>query len=371
MTTTAVDTTDLKNKLSTREQPQGDTIYDLLEKQKPELARVLGQQSDRFARTVLTEVRRTPELLACSPMSLLGSLMYAAQLKVEPGPLGQAWLVPFWNNKTKRKEVQFILGYRGMIDLALRDGKVKSIVAREVCQRDDFEIDLGAETLRHRPFLGSGPRGDAYAYYGVAKLANGEVQHHVMRRDEIDRIRERAASSDKGPWATDYDAMARKTVIRQMSKYLPLSVDVATAIENDEVVQTWHPDDAERPLEAARVEPEVIDVPSGGDDDTPSPEDESSVSEPPDAEGEVSAGAGSTSPGAPSSPIADDADPTEVAVERVRELRGLAGGVATARKRALSTLLKKAGIPDDLSRLSPDDADLILKWFEQTGKGDG
>lgn len=235
-------TTDLTQQLATRAAAppakRGTTVADLIEQQKPQIALALPHHLDteRFARIALTELRRNPRLAACNPVSLLGALMQSAQLGLEPGPLGQAYLVPFGN------EVTFIIGYRGLIDLFRRSGEMLSIVAREVRDADEFEfwVDETGDRLRHVPNL-RGDRGQAYAYYAIARFRDGGQLVHVMTRDDIDRHRKRSRSKDSGPWQTDYDAMARKTVIRAMAPYLPLSAEVASAFDADERSHEWRP----------------------------------------------------------------------------------------------------------------------------------
>lgn len=215
--------------------PARRTIADLLEAQRHEIARALPAHldPDRFARIVLTECRRNPKLMQCTPASLLGALMQAAQLGIEPGPLQQCYLVPYGN------EVTFIVGYRGFIDLFRRSGAGATIVAREVCEHDEFSLEYrnDADQLVHVPNLRG--RGDPYAYYGLARMADGTQLVHVMTLDEIDRHRQRSKSKDSGPWKTDAVAMSRKTVIRAMAPYLPLSPEVAHALEADEGVYVF------------------------------------------------------------------------------------------------------------------------------------
>lgn len=225
--------------VATTGQPAGpaDEIRHLLEKMRPEIAKALpaGMTAERLLRVALTVIRQNPQLLACSQQSLLGALMVSAQLGLEPGPLGHCYLVPFWNNKTRTREVQFIVGYRGMIDLARRSGQLESIEAREVCEGDTFEFAYGLEPkLHHVPALED--RGEAYLYYGVARFTGGGHYFTVMPKSEIEKHRERSQAKDSGPWKTDYDAMARKTVIRAMSPFLPLSIVAAQAMASDEAV---------------------------------------------------------------------------------------------------------------------------------------
>ncbi|HEJ2203269.1 TPA: recombinase RecT, partial [Pseudomonas aeruginosa] len=97
--------------------------------------------ADRLARIALTEIRKVPALAKCNQESFLGAVMQCAQLGLEPGnALGHAYLLPFGNGKAKDglSNVQLIIGYRGMIDLARRSGQIVSLTARTVHQNDQF-----------------------------------------------------------------------------------------------------------------------------------------------------------------------------------------------------------------------------------------
>ena len=231
----------VKQALATRQEggTPTRTVYDLLGQQKTQIARALPKHmsAERFARIVLTECRRTPRLMGCTQESLLGAVMLSAQLGLEPGPLGHAYMVPFRNTKAGTTEVQFIIGYKGLIDLARRSGNIESIVAREVCERDVFEFEYGLdERLVHRPALTD--RGSPIAYYAVAKYRDGGHTMLVMSLDDIAARRARSRAKDSGPWVTDPDAMSKKTVIRAMASYLPLSIEAAQAVLADETVTT-------------------------------------------------------------------------------------------------------------------------------------
>lgn len=178
-------------------------------------------------------MNRQPELLNCTPASLFQSLMMAGQLGLEPdGVLGSAYLIPYGTNCT------LIPGYRGLIDLARRSGQIKSIEAHLVRQGDKFECAFGLDPqLSHTPAF---PGDEAYlkneniiGAYAVAKLVDGGEQFEVMSRAEIDAIRNRSKASKSGPWVTDFGEMARKTVVRRLFKYLPVSVEMASALELD------------------------------------------------------------------------------------------------------------------------------------------
>jgi recombination protein RecT len=211
---------------------EAKTILDLLERQRPELEKLLGSvaASERFARTALTELRRTPKLYECDPLSFLGSLMLAAQLGLEPGPLGHVYLVPF------KRECTFVLGYRGMIALAYESGLVKDVATGVVHEGDAFEWREGT-----RPFIDHTPSGppaerDWTHAFAVARLKSGGTVFRVCFPEDVDRARKRSANADSpnSPWQTDYLAMVRKTAVRRLSPMLPQSPALARALEADE-----------------------------------------------------------------------------------------------------------------------------------------
>jgi recombinational DNA repair protein RecT len=131
-----------------------------------------------------------------------------------------------------------IPGYRGLISLARRSGQLKSIEARVVYANDTFGIEYGTSPfLKHVPNL-TGDPGPLVLVYAVARLVDGGEQVEVMTKVQVDAIRSRSRAGKSGPWVTDYDEMARKTVVRRICKYLPLSVELAKALEIDERVES-------------------------------------------------------------------------------------------------------------------------------------
>lgn len=204
---------------------------------------------ERMARIATTEMRKVPKLRECDPMSFLGAVIQCAQLGLEPGnALGHAYILPFdkrekvggqW--KTVRTEAQVIIGYRGMIDLARRSGQIVSIDARAVFEGDRFNCELGLDPkIEHVPDWQNPNRADPDKLrfvYAVAKLKDGGVQFDVMSRADVDAIRARSQSASKGPWVTDYAAMAVKTVVRRLFKFLPVSIEMQTAVGLDEMAE--------------------------------------------------------------------------------------------------------------------------------------
>ena len=214
------------------------TIKHLLEKMAPEIQKALPKHvdPDRIARIALTEVRKTPKLLQCSQASLLGAIMTSAQLGLEPGPTGQCYLIPYYNKKLGSYDCQFQIGYKGLLDLFYRADGSLNIDAHEVYENDDFEYEYGLNpVLRHKPSLKN--RGNPIAYYAVAHLKDGGYSFTVMSIEDVEKIRKRSKSTGFSPWQTDYDEMAKKTVIKRLCKYLPLSIELQRGISNDETTK--------------------------------------------------------------------------------------------------------------------------------------
>lgn len=193
--------------------------------------------ADRLTRIVLTECRKTPELRRCNPQSFFGAVLQCAQLGLEPGSaLGHCYLLPYGNGKAKdgRPNCQIIIGYRGMIDLARRSGQIVSINAYCVHQDDEFVYELGLHPdIKHRPSA-QADRGPVIYVYAVAQLQGGGVQFEVMSRAEIEAVRKQSKAGTRGPWVTHWEEMARKTVVRRLFKYLPVSTEALRAVEVDE-----------------------------------------------------------------------------------------------------------------------------------------
>jgi len=235
---------DIRNQLANKanavqkETEKPRTIADYLEDMKPELQKALPEHitPERITRIALTTIRTNPALQECSPGSLLGAVMQSAQLGLEPGLVGHCYFVPFWNNKEKRREVQFIIGYKGMIDLARRSGHIQSIYAHTVHEADTFDYELGLHPkLVHKP--ATGQKGEMTHVYAVAHFKDGGYQFEVFSKQDIENVRKRSKSKDNGPWKTDYEEMAKKTVIRRMWKYLPISIEIQKQVTQDETVR--------------------------------------------------------------------------------------------------------------------------------------
>jgi recombination protein RecT len=204
----------------------------LLKKMAPAMASALPRHmnADRMSRVALTALRTTPELALCTPASFLGSILQASQLGLEVNtPLGQAYLIPY------KTTCQLIIGYQGMLDLARRSGLVSAIYAFAVYDGDEFRYELGlTPTVRHVPADVSHDAKALTHVYAVAKLKDGEPIFTVLTRAEVERFRSRSMAKNSGPWVTDYEAMALKTSVRRLFRWLPKSAEMAMSVALDE-----------------------------------------------------------------------------------------------------------------------------------------
>lgn len=196
---------------------------------------------DRFMRAAFTAINVVPKLGECTQQSVLAGLMQAAQLGLEVSDVrGQCFLIPRKDNRAGVMKATFQLGYRGMIDLAARSGI--TVDAEELHANDAFDFSLGTNRfLTHKPTLDD--RGPVLAYYATATFADGRTPAFtIMSVHEVEEHRDKFASSRDfktkeitGPWVDHFDAMARKTVIRALLNYLPVSVELRDAIHDDAI----------------------------------------------------------------------------------------------------------------------------------------
>lgn len=216
------------------------TVRDLLEKSKPQLLDALPSRitPDRMARVALTSLRKNPALLDCDPNSILKAVFEAAQLGLEPdGVLGHAYLIPY------KTECQLVPGYRGRMDLARRSGEVLSIAVELVRIGDEFDWQLGdSPRIYHKP--SADPHRESLEIthvYAIAQLRGGGVQRCVMTRAQIDKHAQRYSAAVKAkrkdsPWNDELGVewMMRKTVLIQLCKMLPVSVEVQRLYNREE-----------------------------------------------------------------------------------------------------------------------------------------
>lgn len=237
------------NKQVATRQEQRDkiaTVQSVLEKMKPQLSMALPAhiKAERMIRVALTAIQNTPKLLECDRNSFMLAVLRAAQLGLEPdGVLGQAYLIPYGG------QVQLIPGYKGLIDLARRSGEVSNIIAQEVCKNDEFTVDWSGEVpFHHKPKM-DGDRGEVTHFWALARFKDGGFHWDYMSIADVLAIRDNSsgwkmalkyAKRDKegnikeinSPWHNHFSEMGKKTVIRRICKYLPMSVQKAAMVED-------------------------------------------------------------------------------------------------------------------------------------------
>mgnify|MGYP002521047191 CR=1 FL=1 len=232
--------TQLKNAVQTQRKT---TIPELIEQNIEKLAMVLpkGMDANRIARIALTNLRLNPKLANCTPQSFVSALFQSAQLGLEPGVEGQAYLIPYQNSKcingswTKVWEVQFQIGYKGLVELYYRHPQSSTLTVEKVCENDLFEFDLGtSQTIKHVPVFKN--RGEVVCFYAIATMKDGNKIVKIMGLDEClehGKKHSKGFSSETSNWTKERDAMCKKTVLIQLMKVLPKSIDMQRALAMD------------------------------------------------------------------------------------------------------------------------------------------
>lgn len=213
------------------------TLGALLNAYRGKLEAVLPRHMtmEKLEAVAILALSKNHDLLRCTQYSVVHAIIKASELGLDfGGSLGQGWLIPYG------KECQFIPGYKGLCDLARRSEKVDIIEATMVYENDHFKMQRGTDPkIDHIPVI-KGERGAIIGAYAVAELRDARAQFEFMRIDEIDAIEDKspAAKSKYSPWSVKAyrPQMQKKTVIRRLLNYLPLSPEVAAAIEHDNIV---------------------------------------------------------------------------------------------------------------------------------------
>lgn len=195
---------------------------------------------ERFTRMALSAISNNSALEKCTPQSFLGAMMNSAQLGLEPNtPTGQAYLIPYGN------QCQFQIGYAGLITLAYRNPEMQTVSAQVVYENDEFDYELGLDPkLVHKPARSE--RGKPIAYYAYYKLKNGGFGFEVMSQEDVEKhMKEysKTANSSSSPWKTNFESMAKKTVLKKALKYAPLQSDFVRDLAEDESIKTSISDD--------------------------------------------------------------------------------------------------------------------------------
>lgn len=243
-------------------------VSGLLERYAPQLAQALPKflTPDKMMRVALTAMNKNPKLLECTQTSLIGSILTSAQLGLLPDEvLGEAYLIPFKNNRANRMECQFMIGYKGLCTLAYRSGVVQSVQARAVFKGDEFEFEMGLnERLVHRPKGNKNPA-EITHFYSIVRMKEGGYVMNVMTREEVEKIRNESANykfaykKEDTVWGKYFEEMGCKTVLRRIMKYVPMSSEVMRAIGQDELADIGKQNFSADILEMPEIDDEIKD----------------------------------------------------------------------------------------------------------------
>lgn len=239
--------------LATQQQKTGIASYLGADAVKKNISGVIGEKNvTRFISSVVSAVQANPQLANCSNASILSAALQGEALQLAPSPqLGQFYIVPYKNKKKDASgrwvdvdEAQYQIGYRGYLQLAIRSGLYKNIVVSEI---KEGEIDYNpiTEEIDLHPIMNPAERENTktIGYYAMFELMNGFKKQLYA---PIERIQAHARKYSRGyrydldnnkkssPWSTNFDAMAKKTLIRQLiGKWGIMSVEMQQAFSND------------------------------------------------------------------------------------------------------------------------------------------
>jgi recombination protein RecT len=226
-----------------------DIIRKDLDRMSNEFAVALPQHIpvDRFKRVLITAINQNNDLLAADRKALLGASMKCAQDGLYPD--GKEGALVVYKTKVKQKNahgnevevhikaVQWMPMVYGIIKKMRNSGELSSITAHEVYEKDNFTYVLGdEERIEHRPYMGTDDPGQIVGAYAIARLKDGTVQRDFMNRRRIDRVRAASKSPDSPAWRNWFDEMAKKAVVRRLSKYLPTSTEVEETLRRDDAL---------------------------------------------------------------------------------------------------------------------------------------
>lgn len=256
------------SELTTKTRPGGD-LKALIssDKMRRQFAMALPKHCtpERFCRVALTALTRTPKLAQCTQQSVMKCLLDLSSLGLEPDGR-RAHLIPYG------QECTLVIDYKGLLELVKRSGEVAVMHCDIVCERDQFERGVDME---RGPYIkwtpANGDRGECIGAFSMVKMKEGGGEWEYMTREQIESVRSRSRAAKSGPWVTDWEEMARKTVFRRHSKRLPISSEeVREAIQIDDAHQfeaaididaVEEPPQKPAPKKAASKKPE-----SNGDD---------------------------------------------------------------------------------------------------------
>ena len=213
---------------------------------KAQISKVVGgKNGDRFISSLLSAVQANPSLQTCTNSSLVSAAMLGQSLNLSPSPqLGQYYMVPFSDRKNGRTVAQFILGYKGYVQLALRSGQYKKLNVLAIKEGELVKYDPLNEEIEVNLIEDEAEREKAptIGYFAMFEYLNGFRKTMYWSKAKMEAHAEKyskgyAAHKGYTFWEKDFDAMAYKTMLRQLiSKWGVMSIDMVTAIDADEAV---------------------------------------------------------------------------------------------------------------------------------------
>ena len=227
-----------KLKTAVAARPPVKSVWDFFESRKAEIARVLPKHvsTDRMIQVMTFMIKSNANLANASANSLIAAVIQASQCGLDPA-LNHCYFVPF-NNKGE-KQVQFIIGYKGYVEMMNRSKKAALIATESVYENDHFKYALGLNpVLEHTPTTGE--RGEFKGVYAIAKnIVADEKVFVYLTKEDVDKVRasSKAGKSEYSPWSNWYEEMAKKTAVRRLTKLLPLSVDEQKQYSADETTK--------------------------------------------------------------------------------------------------------------------------------------
>lgn len=234
------------NSLAKRQQKTSLTAYLTNDAVKNQINNVIGgKNGSRFVSSIISAVQVNPALQECTNPSILSAALLGESLKLSPLPqLGQYYMVPFNNNKKGYKEAQFQLGYKGYIQLAIRSGQYKKLNVLAIKEGELVRFDPLNEEIEVNLIDDEEAREETetIGYYAMFEYTNGfkKAMYWSKKKMEAHALKySKGYQAKKGYtfWEKDFDAMAYKTMLRQLiSKWGIMSIDMLSAMDADMAV---------------------------------------------------------------------------------------------------------------------------------------
>lgn len=281
------------SRLAARTQRTGLTAYLTQDAVKDQINKVVGgKNGTRFISSIVSAVQATPALQECSNSSILSAALLGESLNLSPSPqLGQYYMVPYDNRSKGAKEAQFQLGYKGYIQLAVRSGQYKKLNVLAIKEGELIRFDPLNEEIEVRLIEDEKLREEAptAGYYAMFEYNNGFRKALYWSRAKMEAHAKKYSPGykrdlEKGTswtfWAKDFDAMAYKTMLRQLiSKWGIMSIDLQTAVDSDMAV--IHEDGSKDYVET--VQPDVVEEAVAPQEDNTAVQEDNATQETTDA----------------------------------------------------------------------------------------